>query len=103
MAPQCRSFHGVSRTGGCCDPEETQNIGICSKHDPPVRVQLAQAGLQQCGEAAVPTGEQKGYQARHSDVAHVSQYHHGSSSHTLSSSSASADFTLLSDKRKCHL
>ena len=61
-------------------------------------MQLAQADLQQRGKTAVPTGEQKGYKARRSDVSRVFQYHHGNSNHTLSSASASVDFALLSDK-----
>lgn len=44
------------------------------------------------------TGAQKGYKARRSDASSSSQYHHGSSSHTLSRARASVDFALLSER-----
>ena len=48
-------------------------------------------------EAGSPRA-QKGYKTRRSDASPFSQYHHGSSSHTLSKASASVDFALLSER-----
>lgn len=50
------------------------------------------------GNKAGSPREQKGYKARRSDASPFSQYHHGSSSHTLSRASASVDFALLSER-----
>ena len=43
-------------------------------------------------------GSKRVYKARRSDVTPRSQYHHGSSSHTLSRASASVVFALLSER-----
>ena len=50
------------------------------------------------GNGAGSPREQKGYKARRSDVSPFSQYHHGSSSHTLSRASASVVFALFSER-----
>ena len=63
-----------------------------------VRSQAIRRDFNLRGNEAGSPREQKGYKARRSDASPRSQYHHGSSSHTLSRASASVDFALLSER-----
>ena len=63
-----------------------------------VRSEVIRRNFIRRGNEAGSPREQKGYKTRRSDAAPCPQYHHGSSSHTLSRASASVDFALLSER-----
>ncbi len=63
-----------------------------------VRSEVIRRDFIRRGNGAGSPREQKVYKARRSDASSYPQYHHGSSSHTLSRASASVDFALLSER-----